>query len=77
MKITKRHLEGMVERLNYRAGFEEVEYLTVGSYRLYHDGVGYRIDKVENSAGGVSVVGNMYGMTTRECYMFLSGLLAR
>ena len=76
MRVNKKDLENMVKRLNSVKGFENVEYNTVGSYKLYSDGVGYAIHKVENTGGGVSVVGHCYGMTTKECYYFLSGLLA-
>lgn len=76
MRVNKKDLENMVNRLNAVRGFENVEYNTIGSYKLYSDGIGYAIHKIENASGGVSTVGNCYGMTTKECYYFLCGLLA-
>lgn len=74
--MTRKNLELLVKRLNAINGFENPQYYTVGSYRLHKDGIGYAIQKVCNEAGGVSNVGNISGMTTKECYFFLSGLLA-
>ena len=76
MTITKKTLEAMVKRLNATSGFENPEYCTVGSFRLSHENGGYSIRKVMNEGGGVQTVGGCYGMTTKECYFFLSGLLA-
>lgn len=76
MRVSKKDLLNMVNRLNAVHGFENVEYNTVGSYKLYNDGVGYAIHKVENAGGGVSVVAHCYGMTAKECYYLLCGLLA-
>ncbi len=76
MTITRKNLDAMVKRLNVVNGFENPEWSTIGSYRLYKDGIGYAIQKVDNEMGGVSTVGNCYGMTTKECYFFLSGLLS-
>lgn len=75
MRITKKDLENMVKRLNAAHGFIDPDYNTVGSYRLYNSGVGYAIYKVGNSSGGVSVVAHCYGMTAKECYYLLCGLL--
>lgn len=75
MRITKRDLQNMINRLNAINGFKEVKYNTVGGFRLYQDACGYAIHKIVNVGGGVSSVGNCYGMTTKECYYFLCGLL--
>ena len=75
MRITKRDLQNMINRLNAINGFEEVKYNTVGGFRLYQDACGYTVHKIVNVGGGVSSVGNCYGMTTKECYYFLCGLL--
>lgn len=76
MRITRANLESMVSRLNAINGIENAKWNTAGSFRLYSDGCGLSIQKVENEAGGVSNVGGCYGMTTKECYYFISGLLA-
>lgn len=76
MTITRKNLETMVKRLNNINGFNDVEWNTIGSFRLYHDASGYAIQKVMNEGGGVQTIGGCYGMTTRECYYFLNGLLA-
>lgn len=75
MRITKKDLENMVNRLNAENGFINPEWDTVGAYRLYKDYNGYSVHKVENAGGGVSVVAHCYGMTTKECYYFMCGLL--
>ena len=77
MRVTKTTLQNMVERLNNEHGFENPEWNTVGAYRLYIDGCGYAIHKINNTAGGVICLGNMSGMTTKECYYFLAGVLAK
>ena len=76
MTITKKTLEAMVKRLNNAAGFIEPEWNTVGSFKLYKDACGYAIHKIHNNGGGVVTIGNCNGMTTKECYYFISGLLA-
>ena len=76
MRITKKDLENMVERLNRIHGLTEYDWNTMGSFRLNHNGYGYSIHKVNNEYGGVIVVGNCSGMTTKECYYFLNGLFA-
>ena len=76
MTITKKTLEAMVKRLNAVNGIEKAEWNTVGSFRLYKDACGFSVQKVVNDGGGVSNVGGCYGMTTKECYFFLNGLLA-
>ena len=76
MTVNKKVLETMVARLNRANGFEVVEWNTIGSYKLYKDGCGYAIHKIHNAGDGVETVGSAYGMTTRECYYFLLGLLA-
>ena len=76
MTITRKNLEAMVKRLNSVNGFENPDYNTVGSFKLYKDGVGYAIHKIHNEFGGVVTLGGCYGMTTKECYFFLNGLLA-
>lgn len=76
MRIVKKDLENMVERLNRVRGFNNPQWDTIGSYKLAHNGYGYVIHKVGNEHGGVSVVANCSGMTCKECYYFLSGLLA-
>lgn len=76
MTITKKNLEAMVNRLNAINGIEDAKWNTVGIFRLAKDGCGFSIQKVMNEGGGVSNVGGCYGMTTKECYYFLSGLLA-
>lgn len=75
MPITKKNLESMVNRLNAIHGIENANWNTVNSFRLSRDGAGYSIQKVINDFGGVSNVGGCYGMTTKECYYFLKGLL--
>lgn len=75
MRITKTDLENMIKRLNAKNNISDPEWNTIDSYKLYKDGCGYAIHQVINSGGGVRAIGNCYGMTTKECYYFLCGLL--
>lgn len=72
MRITEKTLVSMVERLN---AARKVQAGKIGSYRIYKSGCGYAIDKIANDCGGVDRVGNISGMTAKECYFFLSGIL--
>ena len=76
MRITNNDLNNMVKRLNATIGKENADYNTAGAYRLYKDAFGYALHRVMNSGGGVFTVANCYGMTARECYFLLCGLLA-
>ncbi len=74
--MRKETLGNMVARLNEIKCFEKPEWNTVGSYRLYKDAVGYAVQMVGNTAGGIKTVGNSYGMTASECYYFIAGMIA-
>ena len=76
MRITEKNLVAMVNRLNNEHGFENPKWNTVGSFKLRSENGGYSIAKVKNDGGGIQTIGGCYGMTTRECYYFLNGLLA-
>lgn len=75
MIIHKSDLENMVRRFNISRGYINPQYLTVGVYRLCRENGGYCVREVVNKSGGLRTVGNVYGMTARECYFFLSGLI--
>lgn len=75
MIIRKKDLENMLKRLNTMRGYLNPHYLTVGSYRLSCENGGYSVREVVNDSGAVRCLGNMYGMTARECYYFLNGLI--
>lgn len=76
MIIRKRDLEAMVNRLNIGRGYLAPTPLTVGSYRLMYMDNGYCVCEIMNTSGGRRNIGGCYGMTTRECYYFLNGLIA-
>lgn len=76
MRITRKDLDAMVKRLNCIKGYNEPEYNTVGSYRLSFQNGYVSVVKVMTEGGGVQTVGGCCGMTTKECYYFLSGILA-
>ena len=76
MRITKNELEHMIKYLNNVKGFTDVEPNTVGAFKLYKDVCGYAVHKICNSSGGVETVANSYGMSTKECFYFLRGLIA-
>ena len=74
MRITTKTLETLVKRLNATQGFENPDYNTIGSYKLSYQNGYINLVKVMNEAGGVRTL--ECGMTTRECYYFISGILA-
>lgn len=76
MRITQKTLDNLVNRLNAIKGFENPDRCTVGSYRLDYQNGYINLVKIVNDGGGVSVIGSGCGMNTRECYYFISGILA-
>lgn len=77
MRVTKKELLVMVETLNNVHDIFNPDWNTLHSYHLTQTSSGYKIEKVMNDHGGVLVVDNVCGMTPKECYFFLRGLLAK
>jgi len=74
MSLRRENLQNLVNRINEGRGYFNPTTLTVGAYRLMHENGGYCVREVVNVGGGVRTLGHCYGMTTRECYIFLQGL---
>jgi hypothetical protein len=74
MRLTQKHVEAKVEILNSLLGFEDPQYLTVGSIRLDGAYGGWAIHRVMNDGGSVSSLSD-FG-TLREAERFLSGMIA-
>ena len=74
MRVTTKDVQSLVSKINRLKGFENVSYNTIGALHLYNDGIGFAIDMIMNSGGGVKrIIGG--GLTTKEVYCYLHGLL--
>ena len=62
------HIESLVRRINEKAGFENPQYNTVGSYQLSGAYGGWKLEKVVNEAGGVSCASSGGYVPKRELY---------
>ena len=71
--MTILEIKSLVNKINEKNGFTNVQYNTIGAYLLHKDVCGLAVDKVTNIHGGVQKVG--YGMTKKEAYYLLQGLL--
>jgi hypothetical protein len=75
-RITQKDLELLVNELNEAQGFvpENVQYNTVGAYKLDYAYGGVKLVKIVSAGGGqTNVSSGGYG-TKRELYTFLRGL---
>ena len=74
MRVTAKDVQNLVNKINRLKGFENVSYNTIGALQLYRDGIGFAVDVIMNSSGGVKrIIGG--GLTTKESYYYLHGLL--
>lgn len=84
MRITDKHLDGMVNRLNELTGNPVTSYTKVdgklkaniGNYHLSEAYGGVELHQMDNESGGVNVISrNGYG-TKRQLYDFLTAFIA-
>lgn len=64
-RITQSNLEGLLKRINAKAGFITVDgkgpkYSEVGSYTLDYAYGGVRLDQFVNESGGIKTITNDY-----------------
>lgn len=71
MRITVRWVDGQVERLNRKLGFDKVEYNTIGAIRLSSENGHMVLRQVANEYGGCH---RLFTGTTRECSQFIDGM---
>ena len=74
MRITSSFVENKIDILNRLLGFEEAEYSTVGSVRLYHDMCGSKLHLIVNEYGGVTEI--TQSGTIRETLAAVQGMIA-
>ena len=72
MKVTMRDVIDLTKTINTLRGFEN--YNTIGALYAYKDGCGIAIDIIVTSSGGVKRIAGG-GLTTKEAYFYLKGLL--
>ncbi len=68
MRITQKHLEVKVDRLNRKHGFIDPEYSTIGAFCLDYAYGGVSLEKWCNAHGGVHDIFNRGHMPKRELY---------
>jgi hypothetical protein len=71
MKIIE--IKSLINKINETKGYINAQYNTIGAIILQKDICGIGINKITNEHGGVHELG--YGMTKKEAYYFLQGLL--
>ena len=84
MRITDKHLDGMVNRLNELTGNPDTSYTkidgklkaNIGNYHVSGAYGGVELHQMMNEGGGVNVISrNGYG-TKRQLYDFLTAFIA-
>ena len=83
MRITDKHLDGMVDRLNELTGNPVTSYTTIdgklkaniGNYHTYHAYSGVELHQMMNEGGGVNVISRDGCGTKRQLYTFLESLI--
>ena len=71
--MTILEIKSLVNKINEKNGFINAQYNTIGAIILQKDICGIGINKITNAHGGVCKLG--YGMTKKEAYYLLQGLL--
>ncbi|AKL88270.1 hypothetical protein GMA3_93 [Gordonia phage GMA3] len=73
MRMTRKHVQAKIDRINKRIGFDTVEHNTVGAIQLRGMNGGYLVDRICNESGGINV---LYSGSLRECAAFIDGMIA-
>lgn len=66
-RITQKHLESVLKRINAKAGFDNPKYSEIGSYTLDWAYGGVKLEKFVNDRGGISCITNGFN-SKRETY---------
>ena len=72
MRITQRHLENKLHRLNLMAGFDNPEYSTIGAYCLDYAYGGVSLHRYVNNSGGIHDVFRCGHVPKKELYNLMS-----
>lgn len=78
-RITMKHLEVTLSRINAKAGFDNAKWNTVGSYQLSGAYGGWKLEQVLTAGGGIRSI--TYGYCSKrelleQMRAFLSGMEA-
>ncbi len=68
IRITQKHLEAKVDRLNRMAGFDNPPYSTVGAFCLDYAYGGVELHRYVNEHGAITDIFRMGHMPKRELY---------
>ena len=71
--MTILEIKNLVNKINEKNGFTNAQYNTIGAITYHKDICGVSIEKITNIGGGVESIA--YGMTKKEAYYLLQGLL--
>lgn len=75
-RITQKDLERVCERLNQKAGFEKVEWNTIGSYKIDGAYGGVSLHKVTSEGGGITDVFSCGHVPKKDLYYRMQAFLA-
>ena len=73
-RITDKHLEGMLKRINEAAGFDNPKYSTPGAYCLDYAYGGVKLEQYCNESGGVREITSGFD-TKRVTYNLMHAYL--
>lgn len=73
-RITQAHLEGVLKRINAKAGFNNPKYSEVGSYTLDYAYGGVKLERFVSNGGGVMSITSGFS-SKRECYNLMHSFL--
>lgn len=73
-RITQKHLESVLKRINAKAGFITPKYSEAGSYTLDYAYGGVKLEQYCNAQGGVRNITNGFE-SKRKCYDLMHAYL--
>ena len=84
MRITDKHLDGMINRLNELTGNPITTHTktddrfkaNIGNYHLYHAYGGVQLHQTVNEGGGITVISKDGCGTKKQLYSFLTAFIA-
>ena len=79
-RITQKHLEGLLQMINKKAGFENPKYSEVGSYTLDWAYGGVKLERFVNEKGGVDSITSGFCPKRETWYLmraYLDGMGAK
>lgn len=73
-RITQKHLEVLLKRINAKAGFDNPKYSEVGSYTLDWAYGGVKLERFVSTGGGVTSITRGFS-SKRECHELMHSFL--